>query len=144
MQGSGCAPQFDPGYGPLAQFEPGFASCVANDPSQEFAQIGIVSNHHDRFLSDIFVEQFTEIGECCLWPEGWVDLQFPFVSHLVSDEGRRLGRAFERTRDHCINLDIEGGQRPPDITALLDSLFVEPALLVLLGVGEMSARICVT
>jgi len=99
-----------------------------------------VANDHDGFLAAIFFEDLAEVGKVRLWTQAGIQLQLAFVSQLVSDQRRSLRRTFERAGDDHVYLDVECRERASDVTALLDTLFVQSTLLIFFWIDQVLAR----
>ena len=123
----------------FAQFQRGLAAGGTDDSSQKFAQVRVMSHHHDGFMAGIFIEYFTELCKGRLGAQRRVGQDLAFEPHLVSDQRCRLGCALERAGENHIRLHIQRGQRAAYIAALLDALLVEAALLVFLGIEAMGS-----
>ena len=136
---AGSAPHLHFRHRAFLQFERRFAARVADDRSQELAQVRIVPDHHDRFLARIFFQELAEVGESSLRAQPGVDLQFAFVAQFVAHQRRGLRAALQRAGDDRVHLNVERSQGAADIAALLDALFVEGALLVFFRMAKMLA-----
>jgi len=98
-----------------------------------------VANHHDGFLARVFLKDLAKVGKVRLRAQARIQLKLAFISQFVSDQRCRLGGAFEGAGDDRIDLDIERRKRSPDIAALLDTLFVQSALLIFFRIDQMLA-----
>jgi len=98
-----------------------------------------VANHHDGFLAGVFLKDLAKVRKVRLRAQARIQLKLAFISQFVSDQRCRLRGAFEGAGDDRIDLDIERRKRSPDIAALLDTLFVQSALLIFFRIDQMLA-----
>jgi len=96
-----------------------------------------MTDHHNRFLAGVFIEQLAKISEPSFRTETRIQLQLPLVAQFVANERCSLGATLERTGNNGVDLHIQRGQSASDVTALLDAFLVEGALLVFLGIDEV-------
>ncbi len=98
-----------------------------------------MADDHDGLQLGIFFQHAAKIGKRRARAQGIFHLQLTLETQFVAHERRGLRRALQRAGDHCVDLDIESGERAADKAALLDAFFIEGALFIFFGTDKAFA-----
>ena len=95
-----------------------------------------MTNQQKGVLARIFFQHPLKVGKTRLGSQRGFDVKFAFVTEFVSDQRSGLSATFEWAGKNRISLDFERSQGATDVSALIETLFVEGAFLVPFGAGE--------
>lgn len=137
MQRSRVAAHLDASYGSFFQIEGRLATRLTYGGAQKLAQIGIVPNHHHRFLFSVLFQHSVEVRKARFGTKRRFNLQFAFVTHFISNQRSSLCGPLERTGNHAVHLRLDCGKGSTNVPTLLDAFFIERAFFVLLGIDEV-------
>jgi hypothetical protein len=129
---------FDFRDGSLLQFDHRFAAVVADYASEEVPQVRVMAYQQNGILAAIFFQHSLKIRESGLRTERGFGHQFAFVTHFVPDQSGGLHGALQGTGDDNLDLNTERGEGAANVSALLDAVFIEGALLISLGAAQHS------
>src|SRR5581483_9224578 len=85
-QGSWFAIHLDTSDRSFFQVNASLDPTLGDEASGEFAQIGIVSHHHDGFILGVLAKQAAKLCERGFGAKSRVDLELSLESHLVADK----------------------------------------------------------
>ena len=119
------------------------SSMVASQPlalmtrPRNSRRFGIVADQQDGILARVFRQHFLKVGEGRLRTQAHFPARVCLRAPSHCPPGTRSGwSAFSGLEMITSHVNSQSGQRAANVAALLDAVLVQPALFVLLGIGE--------
>jgi len=138
------AAQFDARNRAFLQINRRLAPRDTDHLTEKFTQVRIVSHDKDGVVPAVLFHNGAKLRIGSGRSQRWLHLDFSVEAHLVPDQECGLSGALKRAGNNSFHLNVRGGKETPNQSALVDTLFVQAALLVLLGSAEGLAGAGVT